>query len=218
MQIIEIKKVTDKKAKVFFDRGASLVLYSGEIKKLNWREGDEIGQEAYDRVRAETVTKRAKLYAMRLLQDQDRTEKELTDKIVRAGYDPEIAAEALAYVKKFGYVNDRRYAENYAGRYRGARSIKQIRQELKKRGIPAQIIEDVTADAGEEDEYTAIVRLLVKRRYDPRASEEENDPEKQRRERDKQLRYLASKGFSYAAVRYVFDHFEELKEESCRTF
>ena len=54
--------------------------------------------------------------------------------------------------------------------------------------------------------------------YSVKKVREENDPEKQRRERDKQLRYLASKGFSYAAVRYVFDHFEELKEESCRTF
>ena len=67
----------------------------------------------------------------------------------------------------------------------------------------------------EEDEYSAIARLLKKRRYRPSGESDVGTDgrgrEEEQRERDKQLRYLASKGFSYSAVRYVFEHWEEFE-------
>ena len=216
MRISEIAYLTKKKAKVLFEGGSSLVLYSGEIKKLDWCEGDEVPPETYDRVRNETVLKRARLYAMHLLQDQDRTEKELLDKLSHAAYDHDIALEALAYVKKFGYVDDERYAHNYINRNKNIRSRRVIRQELIKRGVNQDTVNQILEDAScEEDEYAAIVRLLKKRRYHPFSEFDVNDGsggrEEEKRERDKQLRYLASKGFPYSAVRYVFEHWDEFE-------
>lgn len=216
MRISEIVYLTKKKAKVLFEGGSSLVLYSGEIKKLDWHDGDDVPSETYDRVRNETVLKRARLYAMHLLQDQDRTEKELLDKLSHAAYDHEIALDALAYVKKFGYVDDERYANHYINRNKDIRSRRMIRQELIKRGIAqdtvTQMLEDISC---EEDEYTAIARLLKKRRYRPPCEFDEdagkNGREEEQRERDKQLRYLASKGFPYSAVRYVLEHWDEFE-------
>ena len=45
MRISEIIYLTKKKAKVLFEGGSSLVLYSGEINKLDWHDGDEIPPE-----------------------------------------------------------------------------------------------------------------------------------------------------------------------------
>ncbi len=209
MQIIEIQFLTKKKAKVLFDSGSSLVLYTGEIKKLGWQENDHIQEEQYRKVRTETVEKRAKLYAMHLLQDQDRTEKELLDKLKRAEYDQQIAQSALDYVKKFGYVDDSRYAEHFVSRNKGVKSRQVIRQELKKRGVDAYIIEDVLDEhLDDRDEEYAVYRLLKKRRYQPDRDADE-DSVKASKERDKQLRYLASKGFSYAKVKYVFEHWSD---------
>ena len=208
MEIIEIRYLTKKKAKILFEGGSSLVLYTGEIKKLGWTEGGQIERNEYETVRTETVEKRAKLYAMHLLQDQDRTEKELLDRLKRAEYDPDIAHAALAYVKRFGYVDDERYASNYVERNSGVRSRRQIIQELTRKGIDADTIEDAFAqNADEEDEYRAVFRLLRKRRYTPPG--EEDDPRAAAKERDRQLRYLASKGFSYASARHVLDHWDE---------
>ncbi len=224
MRVAEIIFMTTKKAKVLFDKEPSLVLYKGEIRKLHWEEETEVSPEEYERVRRDIVEKRAKLYAMRLLQDQDRTEKEITDKIRRAGYDTATAQAALDYVKGFGYVDDERYASNYIDHYRGLKSHRQIRQDLTKKGIASETVASMLADQTEEsDEYSAIVRLLKKRHYvpvsdedssypyDERADGDRNDRYKQaQKERDRQLRYLASKGFSYSAVRFVFDHWDEL--------
>ncbi len=209
LTITEIVSMTTKKAKVFTDGRPSLILYSGELKKLGWEEGSQITEEQYERVLNDTVIKRAKLYAMHLLQDQDRTEKELTDKIRRAGYDPEIAQAALDYVKRFGYVDDERYAENYISRNSGVKSRRQIRKDLAKKGIDSDALESLLDDnADEHDEHRAVARLLKKRHYSPNVRDWD---EKAQKERDKQLRYLASKGFTYAAVRYVFDHWDEFE-------
>ena len=216
MKISEIVNLTKKKAKVLFEGGSSLVLYSGEIKKLDWHDGDEIPSETYNRVKNETVLKRAKLYAMHLLQDQDRTEKELLEKLSHAAYDHDIAMEAVAYVKQFGYVDDERYANHYINRNKNIRSRRVIRQELIKRGVEQETVTQILEDTScEEDEHKAIARLLKKRRYRPSGasdiSTDERGREEEQRERDKQLRYLASKGFPYSAVRYVFDHWDEFE-------
>ena len=210
-EILEISYMTKKKAKVLFDGGSSFVLYAGELKKFGWSQGDQIDDEQYKAVREETVLKRAKLYALHLLQDQDRTEKDLTDKILGAGYDADIAKDALTYVKGYGYVDDARYASNYVLRFKGVKSVRSIRQELKKRGIDGDTIEDALADSlSEEDEHSAVARLLKKRRFSPAGAGE--DPKEAARQRDKQLRYMASKGFSYSSVKYVMEHWEEFEE------
>ena len=62
--------------------------------------------------REESREKEAIRKAMRLLVSRDRSEQELRDRLAREGYDPESAEAAIEYVKSYGYVNDRRYAEN----------------------------------------------------------------------------------------------------------
>ena len=91
-----------------------------------------------------------------------------------------------------------------------------IRQELIKRGVGQETVTQMLEDTfSGEDEYSAIARLLKKRRYRPSGESDVGNNgrgrEKEQRERDKQLRYLASKGFSYSAVRYVFEHWEEFE-------
>ena len=55
----------------------------------------------------------ARKKALRLLEHMDRTEKGLTDRLLRAGFSEELAEDAVSYVKDYGYINDRRYALNY---------------------------------------------------------------------------------------------------------
>ena len=57
--------------------------------------------------------RKAKEKAMRLLLQQDRTEKELRDRLYRAGFSETASEAAMQYVSGFGYLDDRRYAENY---------------------------------------------------------------------------------------------------------
>ena len=70
--------------------------------------------------------RKAKEKAMRLLLQQDRTEKELRDRLYRAGFSETASEAAMQYVSGFGYLDDRRYAENYISFHKGRRSRKEI--------------------------------------------------------------------------------------------
>ena len=54
--------------------------------------------------------KKAAERAMKLLLQQDRTRKELQDRLYRAGFSERAAEYALAYVSGYGYIDDFRYA------------------------------------------------------------------------------------------------------------
>ena len=49
--------------------------------------------------------------AMQLLLYRQRTEKELREKLYEKGFSENASEAAIAYVKSFGYLDDRRYAE-----------------------------------------------------------------------------------------------------------
>ena len=68
--------------------------------------------------------RKAKEKAMRLLLQQDRTEKELRDRLYRAGFSETASEAAMQYVSGFGYLDYRRFAENYISFLIGRRSRK----------------------------------------------------------------------------------------------
>lgn len=62
---------------------------------------------------------------------KDRTKKELEDKLYRAGFSEKASKQAMDYVMSFGYIDDRRYVENYLMFQTGKRSKKEIYFKLQ---------------------------------------------------------------------------------------
>ena len=92
--------------------------------------------------------KKAAKKAMELIAYQDRTEKELKERLYRAGFSEKAAEEAMNYVMSFGYINDRRYVENYLMFQSGKRSKKEIIYRLQQKGIPSDLIEEILEEKG----------------------------------------------------------------------
>ena len=61
---------------------------------------------------------RAKKRALYLLTDQDRTEKQLREKLEKTGYSGQVIEETIEYVRSFGYIDDLRYSVRYIEYYR----------------------------------------------------------------------------------------------------
>ena len=109
MQITDIKSVSKTKFKVYLDGQFAFTLYKGELFRYRIQEDGELSEEVYQEIREKVVLKRAKLRAMHLLNDMDRTESQLRTKLLNGDYPADIADEAIAYVKSFGYINDESY-------------------------------------------------------------------------------------------------------------
>lgn len=199
MTVTGIEPYSKTKYKIFINGKFAFVLYKGELSRFHIREGEELTEETRNKIYSDILTKRAKLRAMHLLSDMDRTENALREKLRLGLYPPEIIDAAVGYVKSFGYLDDGRYAENFVRSRQGIKSRKEIRAMLLQKGVSAELIdnafESCSAEGGEED---AVMRILKKKKFDPGNAD---DKEVQR-----MYGYLARKGFSYETVRQVIQN------------
>lgn len=83
---------------------------------------------------------KAKKKAMNLLLHNDRTEKQLRDKLKTAGFSEVAEEEAVSYVKSFGYIDDYRYARRYVEIYQNRKSRQQLVVDLQRKGVSQECI------------------------------------------------------------------------------
>lgn len=155
----------NKKIRITFDTGVSCLLYKGEARRYHLEPEGSISNQDYTQIMEEVLQKRAKKRALHLLEQMDRTEAGLREKLEAGEYPKECIEEAISYVKRFHYLDDTRYAENYV-RYKGERmSRMQIRQKLSAKGVAREIIDSVLEEQYLGNEAEQIQKLLQKRGF-----------------------------------------------------
>lgn len=196
MIVTKIEAVTKTKYKVYIDGQFAFVLYKGELSRYHLQEENEVSEDIVQKITGEVLTKRAKLRAMHLLNDMGRTERQLYEKLKRDRYPERVIAEAMSYVKSFGYINDQNYAESFIMANQGKKSRKEIYMRLISKGIDKETAERAMEECyGEEASDSAIENLMRKKRFDPMSATRE--------ESRKFAAYLVRKGFSYGDIRKV---------------
>ncbi len=195
MTVTKIEAVSKTKYHVFLDNRFAFVLYKGELSRYRLEEGMEIPETLYQEIKL-AIVKRAKLRTMHLLNDMDRTEGQLREKLKVNGYTEDVIDEALEYVKSFGYVNDLNYAKRFIDHKKEKKSKKEIYALLCNKGLDKELISQAMEEMYDrEDGKAAIKELLRKKKYCPDTA---SDAEKQ-----KIFAYLMRKGFAYEDVRQV---------------
>ena len=130
---------------------------------------------------------KAKDKALSLLNYRMRTEKELKSKLIAAEFSEEAADEAVEYVKSFGYLDDRTYADQYVASRRAAKGDIVLRRELREKGVDEEIISEVLKE-NETDPVETACALIVKKYGRPHALDE--------KEYRRAFGFLARRGFS----------------------
>ena len=145
----------------------------------------------------------ARKKALRLLEHMDRTEKGLTDRLLRAGFSEGLAEDAVSYVKDYGYINDRRYALNYIMYRIHDKSRQKIFQELSGKGIDRQTIQDAWEEAEELEtpDERALLCQMIEKKYEPGAELDE-------REMRRLYGYLARRGFRSGDIFSVLEEMD----------
>lgn len=193
MTVTDIIETTKQKVKVVFDDQLTLVLYKGELKQYCLKKGAEVPEDLPRRIEKEVLYKRATKYAMNLLVKRDYTAKELTDRLLRAGYSETAGREALRYVSSYGYVRDEDYARRYLETYSDRKTFKVMQLELLRKGIPEEIISRAREAAETADEQELLRKLAEKKAAALNLSEDKDC--------QKLLRFLLGKGFSYSQAK-----------------
>lgn len=196
MTVTKIEAVTKTKFKVYVDEEFAFVLYKGELSRYHIAAGEEISDTLFLKIKNEVILKRAKLRALHLLNDMDRTEAQLRTKLKQGGYTQEMTDKALEYVKSFGYIEDEGYARRYILSRQDRKSRKEIYAGLLQKGVPKEQIEAAMEECcGQSKELEAVRTLVQKKHFNGKTASDA--------ERQKMYGYLARKGFSYDIIRQV---------------
>jgi len=191
-----------RRVSVFLDGTFLFGLSSETVGALGLHVGREVDRAELDRIALEEQLHEARQYAFLLLSYKARATKELTQRLTRKGFSPDIIARTLQRLAELKMVDDagfaRRFAEDrisigHKGKWR-------VRGELLKRGIDRQQIDAAIAEA--PDEVAAAREVAAK--YLGRNRRLEPDVLKRRL-----YAFLARRGFSPDTIQKVIDFHEE---------
>ncbi|NLX64512.1 MAG: regulatory protein RecX [Clostridiaceae bacterium] len=162
-----------------------------------------ISEEQLSVIRDKILVGAARERAVRYLTFKDRSEYEILNKLIDAGFDRSVAQKAVNELKAIGYLDDTRFALKYLSeRVRTkALSKKTLAYELKNKGVDKEIIEKALSEF-EIDDYEVALREGKRKfgKYDL------ND----KKIEQKVCRFLLHRGFSYEIVDKVI---REMKKE-----
>lgn len=199
MTVTGIKEITKSRIKIEIDDEFAFVLYKGELRIFEIREGQEMRQADYEKIMTQILPKRAKLRAMNLLKSRSYTAFQLREKLEIGGYPRQCIEEAIEYVSSYGYIDDRQYTVDFIEYHKASKSKNRIFQDLIKKGISQGMIqeawENVVGDDRQELEKRQIVSLIHKKCFSPETAS--------LKEKQKMMAFLYRKGFSNETIRSV---------------
>ena len=188
----EIEAVGKGRYRVQFDTGVTCLLYRKEMSSFSVEKGKKITAQQFQELLEEVVGKRAKKRALHLLEQMDRTEKQLRDKLLANEYPQSCIDGAIAYVKGFHYLDDSRYASNYVRFSQEKMSRVQMKQKLMQKGIASSVIADAIEEGYVADEMEQIMALLQKRKFVPEEADE--------KEFQRTYQYVMRRGFKSSDI------------------
>ena len=134
-----------------------------------------------------------KARAVSLLAQREYSRQELTDKLTAAQASPEEVEQALAQLEAKGLVDDARVVETLVNRRSGKLGASRLRQELQAKGVSPELVAETMA--GLKDTELARAQAVWQKKFGQLATSGA--------ERNKQARFLASRGFPGEVVRQV---------------
>ncbi len=138
---------------------------------------------------------------MDLLARREHGRAELEQKLVAAGFDAEVAVDALQRLADEGLQSDRRFVEAFMqSRINQGKGPLRIHADLGQRGIAAGLIDEVLEEAGED--WIALAR-------DARLKKFGRSQPAGFKEKARQMRFLQYRGFEPDQIRAAVASFDE---------
>ena len=149
MRIDSLKTTPDRAGRywVVFDDGSKLGLYRQTVEDFGLYTGRELSQEDMNALREAAGKMSARMRAVRIVSMSSVSRKDLQDRLIHKGEDPDQAAEAVRWMEELHLVDDRATAESVvrscaAKGYGAARA----KQALYEKRIPKEFWDEALKD------------------------------------------------------------------------
>ena len=187
---------------VRFDNGVVMRLYKQTVQDFGLFPGSELSDSAFEELRKAAGAMSAKMRAVRIVAASSVSKKDLEQRLVHKGEDPDQAKAAVKWMEQLQLVDDHRTAEQIVQKciHKGY-GVTRAKQALYEKRIPKEYWEEVLSDYPEQ---TDAIALYLESHLD-----DVNDPKKIRKVVDALLR----RGHSYNQIRKVLGQYSTDIEE-----
>ena len=196
MRIDSLKNSPDRAGRywVTFDDGTRLGLYRQTVEDFGLYIGKELSEEERQQLLTAAGKMSARMRAVRIVSATSVSKRDLEDRLVRKGEDPEQAREAVAWMEDLHLVDDRNAAEQVVHScISKGYGLQRARQALYEKRIPKQYWEEALQDY--PDQYEKIEKFLRSRL----------DADSDQKQIKKAIDALLRRGHSYGAIRNVLN-------------
>ena len=196
MRIDSLKNAPDRAGRYWgiFSDGSRLGLYRQTVEDFGLYPGKELDEQELERLNVEAGKMSAKMRAVRIVSASSVSKRDLQQRLVRKGEDPEQAEAAVAWMEDLHLVDDRATAEQVVRSciYKGY-GLQRAKQALYEKQIPKAYWDEVLEDY--PDQLGKIQDFL-------RARLDADSDEKQKK---RAIDALIRRGHSYGAIKKAMD-------------
>ncbi len=195
MKIVSNVERKGNKVRVTFSDSTSLSFNKEIFKNFPLSPGQSITSQTFELLQKENEYFEVKKSALRFLSIRNHSYKELERKLTKKNFNREIVHKVLNELTELKYLNDYTFAEQlYSELKNKLFGPLKIKNEMIKRGIDKEIVEEITRDYFHDDELQKqhIIELLGKSRFPKKISSKQ--------ELQKIYNHLTNRGFSHQPV------------------
>ena len=208
MRIELFKTTPDRAGRYFvqFEDGTTLRLYRQTAEDFAIYTGKELTDQEFADLQQAAGQMSAKMRAVRIVSASSVSRRDLEERLVRKGEDPDQARQAVAWMEELHLVDDRNTAESVVHScISKGYGLQRAKQALYEKRIPKEYWEEALADY--PDQMDKIVSFLRSRL----------DSDSDGREVKKAIDALMRRGHSYSKIReglrYISLDSDEFMEE-----
>ena len=173
-----------------FDDGSTMRLYRQTVEDFGLFDGMELSDDVLNKLRSAAEEMSAKMRAVRIVSATNVSKKDLQNRLIAKGENPESAENAVAWMEELNLIDDKKTAELIVQRCASkGYGVSRAKQALYEKRIPKEYWDE--ALSAYPDQTDAIISFLHSR------IQELNEPKSKKRVIDALLR----KGHSYGDVR-----------------
>lgn len=192
MRIDLLKTSPDRAGRywVTFSDGTKMGLYRQTVEDFGLYSGLELSQEQMEALRSAAGQMSAKMRAVRIVSASNVSKKDLEQRLVRKGEDPQQAREAISWMEDLHLLDDRNTARSVVRCCIGkGYGLQRAKQALYEKRIPKEYWEDALADYPDQlEKIEAFLRSRL-------------DADSDQKEIKKAVDALLRRGHSYAVIR-----------------
>ena len=209
MRIDSLKNAPDRAGRhwVTFDDGTKLGLYRQTVEDFGLYTGKELTEAEFSALMTAAGKMSAKMRAVRIVSATNVSKRDLQERLVRKGEDPEQAKEAVRWMEEMHLVDDRNTAEAVVHScISKGYGLQRAKQALYEKRIPKEFWEEALADY--PDQMEKILSFL-------RSRLDEDADDKQVK---KAIDALLRRGHSYRTIREALNQLSVEAEDQYEDF